>query len=150
MSFREGSYIELLPPKITPSVSLNISLSLATTRQTGVILYIGDEQHLSVELFRGRVRVSVDVGNYPVSTMFSYETVSDGRYHTLEWTLIAKNVTMRVDSGLTRTIVNDGHNQYLNTKSSLFIGGLPSTVADNAVKKWHIWNASSLRGKTAF
>ena len=27
-------------------------------------------EHLAVELFHGRIRVSLDVGNFPVSTMF--------------------------------------------------------------------------------
>ncbi len=44
------------------------------------MLYTGESQHLAVELFRGRIRVSYDVGNYPVSTMFSYELVADGKY----------------------------------------------------------------------
>ena len=29
-------------------------------------------------------RVSFDIGNYPVSTMFSYVQVNDGEFHTVE------------------------------------------------------------------
>ena len=47
-------------------------------------------------------RVSYDVGNYPVSTMFSYELVADGNYHTVEILAIKKNFTLRVDGGLAR------------------------------------------------
>ena len=36
----------------------------------GIFFVSGDYQHLAVELFRGRIRVSYDVGNNPVSTMF--------------------------------------------------------------------------------
>lgn len=121
-------------------------MKFATTAQSGVIVYVGESQHLAVELFKGRIRISVDVGNYPVSTMFSYETVSDGRYHHLECVLIRKNLTMRVDGGLTRTIVNEGQNHFLTTRSSLFIGGLDGQVAQTAVRNWHIWNTSSLIG----
>lgn len=37
-----------------------------------MLLYTGDSAHLAVELFKGRVRVSYDVGNYPVSNMFRW------------------------------------------------------------------------------
>jgi slit protein 2 len=144
ISFREGSYLEFDPLKTIPAV--NITLKFATKKQSGVILYNGDGQHLAVELFKGRIRISLDVGNYPVSTMFSYETVSDGRYHEVEFVLIKKNFTMRVDRGMTRTIINEGPKEYLETKSSLFIGGVPEDVANNAYKNWHIWNSSSLEG----
>ena len=56
----------------------------------------------AIELFRGRIRVSYDVGNYPVSTMFSYELVADGHYHTVELLAVKKNFTLRVDNGLAR------------------------------------------------
>ena len=42
-----------------------------------------------------------DVGNYPVSTMFSYELVADGNYHTVEILAIKKNcLGMCVTSGM--------------------------------------------------
>ena len=44
-----------------------------TKAQDGVLVYHGtdkDRQYLAVELFRGRLRISYDVGNYPASTMF--------------------------------------------------------------------------------
>jgi hypothetical protein len=56
----------------------------------------------AIELFRGRIRVSYDVGNYPVSTMFSYELLADGHYHTVELLAVKKNFTLRVDNGLAR------------------------------------------------
>ncbi|KAJ9579590.1 hypothetical protein L9F63_004775, partial [Diploptera punctata] len=39
-------------------------------QENGVLLYDGQSEHLAVELFNGRIRVSYDVGNYPVSTMY--------------------------------------------------------------------------------
>ena len=45
-----------------------------------MIVYHGVDEHLAVELFLGRLRVSYNIGNYPVSTMFSYEQLSDGLY----------------------------------------------------------------------
>lgn len=41
-----------------------------------VLLYDGQNEHLAVELFNGRIRVSYDVGNHPVSTMYSFEVKS--------------------------------------------------------------------------
>lgn len=38
-----------------------------------MLLYDGQNEHLAVELFNGRIRVSYDVGNHPVSTMYSFE-----------------------------------------------------------------------------
>ncbi len=37
-------------------------------------MYEGYNQHAAVEIFRGRIRVSYDIGNYPVSTMFRYSS----------------------------------------------------------------------------
>lgn len=121
-------------------------MKFATTKQSGVILYQGDQEHVAIELFKGRIRISLDVGNYPVSTMFSYETVNDGKYHSVEFLLIKKNFTMRVDGGSPRTIINEGIREYLDVKTPLFIGGLPDDAAQKAFKQWHIWNASSLEG----
>ena len=55
-----------------------MTLLLSTRQRHGVIVYHGVDEHLAVELFLGRLRVSYNIGNYPVSTMFSYEQLSDG------------------------------------------------------------------------
>ena len=47
-------------------------MTFATEQQNGVLLYTGDRQHLAIELFRGRIRVSYDVGNYPVRYQKTY------------------------------------------------------------------------------
>ena len=73
------SYVEMEPLNVKPSA--NITMELMTSEQNGILVYTGDKHHLAVELFRGRIRVSYDVGNYPVSTMFSYELVSDNEKH---------------------------------------------------------------------
>ncbi len=65
------------PLSVKPAA--NVTLVFATTQDNGILLYTGEGQHLAVELFRGRIRVSYDVGNYPVSTMFSYEVLADGK-----------------------------------------------------------------------
>lgn len=41
---------------------------------SGVILYYGDNAHLSVELYDGRLKISFCIGNHPASHMYSYVT----------------------------------------------------------------------------
>ncbi|XP_054154675.1 protein slit-like [Oppia nitens] len=150
VTFRQpDSYLELDSVSKSILPMLNLTFRLATQRESGVVLYLvgTDSQHMAVELFRGRLRISLDVGNYPVSTMFSYSTVNDGRWHHVELVLVKKNITMRVDGGPGRTIVNEGTREHLDVKQQpLFIGGIPADVAAIAVKNWHLWNQSSLEG----
>ena len=112
------SYVELEPLNVKPEA--NVTITFATEQENGVLLYVGDYQHLAVELFRGRIRVSYDIGNNPVSTMFSYEILSDGQYHRVELLSIKKNFTLRVDGGLARSIVNEGDNEFLQVEDQLF------------------------------
>lgn len=145
ISFHNGSYLEFEPLKTIPSV--NVTFKFVTKKQNGVLLYFGEAQHLAVELFKGHIRISLNVGNYPVSTMFSYEKVSDGLFHEITFELVKKNFTMRVDGGSSRTIINEGVKEYLEiSENSLYIGGIPEDVAHEAVRNWHIWNPTSLEG----
>ena len=139
------SYVELEPLNVRPNA--NVTITFATEQENGVLLYSGESQHLAVELFRGRLRVSYDVGNYPVSTMFSYELVADGNYHTVEILAIKKNFTLRVDGGLARSIVNEGPNEFLNVRSPLHIAGVPAQTGTKAWKQWHLRNTTSFIGK---
>ena len=69
-----NSYAELEPLRTKPEA--NVTLVFSTEQENGVLLYDGQNEHLAVELFNGRVRVSYDVGNYPVSTMYRYINTS--------------------------------------------------------------------------
>lgn len=62
------SFVEMEPLRTKPEA--NVTMLFATTQENGVLLYDGQSEHLAVELFNGRIRVSYDVGNYPVSTMY--------------------------------------------------------------------------------
>ncbi|XP_037088606.1 LOW QUALITY PROTEIN: protein slit-like [Pollicipes pollicipes] len=138
------SYLELAPLKTLPKT--NITLVVATETQSGVLLYYGRSQHLAVELFKGRLRISYDVGNYPVSNMFSYEIIGDGRPHVVELLLDHKRLTLRVDRGQRRSIVNDGPQQYMRLSAPLYIGGLPRAVGVSAYSQWHLRDISSFTG----
>ncbi|XP_043224845.1 protein slit-like [Amphibalanus amphitrite] len=141
---RNDSYLELAPLKSLPTA--NLTLVVMTETQSGVLLYHGRSQHLAVELFKGRLRISYDVGNYPVSNMFSYEVISDGRSHTIELLLDHKRLTLRIDGGQTRSIVNEGSQQYMRVNAPLYIGGLPRKVGVNAYSQWHLRDISSFGG----
>lgn len=60
--------MELEPLRTKPEA--NVTIVFATTQDNGVLMYDGHQEHLAVELFNGRIRVSYDIGNYPVSTMY--------------------------------------------------------------------------------
>lgn len=138
------SFVELEPLNVKPEA--NITITFATEQENGVLVYFGDYQHLAVELFRGRIRVSYDIGNNPVSTMFSYEILSDGKYHRVELLSIKKNFTLRVDGGLARSIVNEGDNEFLQVRNSMYLAGVSEQTGENALKLWHLRNATSFNG----
>lgn len=78
----DQSFVEL--EAVKPVSLVNITLSFRTTEENGILIYYGqNKQHLTAELFNGRIRVSYNFGNElanPSSSMYSFETVSDGRY----------------------------------------------------------------------
>ncbi len=139
-----NSFVEMEPLRTKPEA--NVTIVFSTSQQNGVLLYDGHMEHLAVELFNGRVRVSYDVGNSPVSTMYSFEMVADGRYHMVELLAIKKNFTLRVDRGLARSIINEGPKDFLKLSTPLFLGGLPNEPAQQAYDNWHLRNLTSFKG----
>ena len=79
------SYVELEPLDVKPSA--NVTFIFATKKQNGVLLYFGKDQHMAVELFKGRIRVSYDLSSdgKALSTMFSYPIHNDEKYHRVEF-----------------------------------------------------------------
>lgn len=163
------SYVELEPLRTKPEA--NVTVVFTTTQENGILLYDGHSEHLAVELFNGRIRVSYDVGNYPVSTMYrsvfhslyksqyfntylslsctahSFEMVADGKQHMVELLAIRKNFTLRVDGGVARSIINEGSRDYLRLTSPLYIGGIPSDPGAEAFNHFHLRNLTSFNGK---
>ncbi|KAI5634638.1 EGF-like domain-containing protein [Phthorimaea operculella] len=138
------SLVELEPLRTVPQA--NVTLVFSTTQTHGVLMYFGDNEHLAVELFNGRIRISYDVGNHPTSTMYSFEMVSDGAYHKAELLAIKKNFTLRVDDGPARSIINEGVKEYLRLERAVYLGGVPQDVAEKAFAKWHLRNITSFKG----
>ncbi|XP_044737228.1 protein slit isoform X2 [Chrysoperla carnea] len=139
-----NSFVQLEPLETKPEA--NVTIIFATTQENGVLLYDGRQEHLAVELFNGRIRVSYDVGNYPVSTMYSFEMVSDGQYHIAELLAIKKNFTLRVDRGLARSIINEGSKDYLRLSTPMFLGGIAPEPGQEAFTQWHLRNLTSFNG----
>ncbi|XP_055314702.1 protein slit isoform X2 [Sitodiplosis mosellana] len=141
---QNNSFVEMEPLRTKPEA--NVTIIFSSSQQNGVLLYDGQNEHLAVELFNGRIRVSYDVGNHPVSTMYSFEMVADGKYHMVELLAIKKNFTLRVDRGLARSIINEGSKDYLKLSTPLFVGGLPMESGQQAYKNWHLRNLTSFKG----
>lgn len=139
-----NSFVEMEPLLTKPEA--NVTIVFSTTQQDGILLYDGSKEHLAVELFNGRIRISYYVGNDPVSTMYSFEMVADGRHHHVELLAIKKNFTLRVDNGQARSIINEGYKDYLKLTTPMYLGGLPSEVGQEAYKNWQIRNLTSFKG----
>lgn len=144
------SYIQL--PKFNFQTTSNITIILKTNSSSGLVFYTGVEEHLAIELYKGRVAVSFYVGKEHIPTLFSYifsfTKVDDDKHHKLELLVHQHNFTMRVDGGFPRTVINQGSNQYLDVDGDLYLGGLPHDISQRAMDKFHIRDGSSFKGKS--
>ena len=77
---------------------------------------------------------------------FSYEILSDDRPHAVQLLLHGRNLTMKIDDGVTRSVLNDGPKDRLRVTNALYLGGVPPDVGEQALGKWHLRNATSVRG----
>ncbi len=75
----EDSYLEFESPDLEQT--LNITFSLITESEDGILFYHGSKanKHLAVELFKGRVRISYDIGNTLASSLFSNAKINDSK-----------------------------------------------------------------------
>ncbi|XP_077136106.1 slit homolog 2 protein isoform X5 [Ranitomeya variabilis] len=103
----------------------NISLQVATDEDSGILLYKGDKDHVAVELYRGRVRVSYDTGSYPASAIYSVDTINDGNFHIVELVGQDQTLSLIVDGGNPKAITNLSKQSSLGFDSPLYVGGMP-------------------------
>lgn len=143
------SYIQL--PKFNFQSFSNITIVLKTNSSSGLLMYTGMEEHLAIELYKGRVAVSFYVGKEHLPSQFSYifsfTKVDDEQHHTIELLVSQKNFTMRVDNGFPRTVINEGNHKYLDVEDDMFLGGIPEHISERAQRKFHIRDGSSFKGK---
>uniref|UniRef100_A0A7N6BCP3 Slit homolog 2 (Drosophila) n=1 Tax=Anabas testudineus TaxID=64144 RepID=A0A7N6BCP3_ANATE len=114
------SYLQLPSSLLSPQT--NISLQIATDEDSGVLLYKGDNDHIAMELYRGRLRVSYDTGSYPPSAIYSAETVNDGSFHAVELLASDQTLSLSIDGGPPKSINSISKQSTLNIDSPLYLG----------------------------
>uniref|UniRef100_A0AAZ3RII8 Slit homolog 2 (Drosophila) n=1 Tax=Oncorhynchus tshawytscha TaxID=74940 RepID=A0AAZ3RII8_ONCTS len=117
------SYLQLPSSLITPET--NITLQIATDEDSGVLLYKGDKDHITIELYRGRLRVSYHTGTNPASAIYSVETVNDGVFHVVELVASDQTVSLSIDGGPVKSINSLSKQSTLSIDSPLYLGGMP-------------------------
>ena len=60
--------------------------------------------------------------------------------------MVGKNFTMRIDGGVSQTIINEGDRERLEVSDPLYFGGVPPDLKDSAYRKWHIRHTESFGG----
>uniref|UniRef100_A0AAQ6IFF3 Slit homolog 2 (Drosophila) n=1 Tax=Anabas testudineus TaxID=64144 RepID=A0AAQ6IFF3_ANATE len=121
------SYLQLPSSLLSPQT--NISLQIATDEDSGVLLYKGDNDHIAMELYRGRLRVSYDTGSYPPSAIYSAETVNDGSFHAVELLASDQTLSLSIDGGPPKSINSISKQSTLNIDSPLYLGGMPERAS---------------------
>uniref|UniRef100_A0A672LS48 Slit homolog 1 protein n=1 Tax=Sinocyclocheilus grahami TaxID=75366 RepID=A0A672LS48_SINGR len=101
----------------------NISLQIATDEDNGVLLYKGDNEHIAVELYRGRLRVSYDSGSYPPSAIYSVETINDGSFHVVELVAKDQSLSLSIDGGSPKSINTASSPDPGPSPAPLYLGG---------------------------
>uniref|UniRef100_A0A803STD4 Slit homolog 2 protein n=1 Tax=Anolis carolinensis TaxID=28377 RepID=A0A803STD4_ANOCA len=138
------SYLQIPSAKIHPQT--NITLQIATDEDSGILLYKGDRDHIAVELYRGRVRVSYDTGSYPASAIYSVETINDGNFHIVELLAMDQILSLSIDGGSPKIITNLSKQSTLNFDSPLYVGGMPIKNNVAALRQSPGQNGTSFHG----
>ncbi|KAH0616282.1 hypothetical protein JD844_027288 [Phrynosoma platyrhinos] len=138
------SYLQIPAAKIHPQT--NITLQIATDEDSGILLYKGDRDHIAVELYRGRVRVSYDTGSYPASAIYSVETINDGNFHIVELLAMDQILSLSIDGGSPKIITNLSKQSTLNFDSPLYVGGMPMKNNVAALRQLPGQNGTSFHG----
>ncbi|XP_062420394.1 slit homolog 2 protein isoform X1 [Pungitius pungitius] len=123
------SYLQLPAGLLSPEA--NISLQIATDEDSGVLLYKGDNDHIAMELYRGRLRVSYETGSYPPSAIYSVETVNDGSFHAVELVASDQTLSLSIDGGPPKSINSLSKQSTLNIDSPLYVGGMPERASSS-------------------
>uniref|UniRef100_A0A674CX69 Slit homolog 3 (Drosophila) n=1 Tax=Salmo trutta TaxID=8032 RepID=A0A674CX69_SALTR len=120
------TYLELPGIKIRNSV--HISLQVATDKDNGILLYKEDHDPLALELYQGHIRIIYDIANYPPTTVYSVESVSDGLFHTVELLIQNHSLSLVVDKGSPKSLGKLPRQPSVDHNTQLYIGGVPSAL----------------------
>uniref|UniRef100_A0A673N379 Slit homolog 1 protein n=1 Tax=Sinocyclocheilus rhinocerous TaxID=307959 RepID=A0A673N379_9TELE len=124
----------------------NISLQIATDEDNGVLLYKGDNEHIAVELYRGRLRVSYDSGSYPPSAIYSVETINDGSFHVVELVAKDQSLSLSIDGGSPKSINTASSPSPVPSPAPLYLGGMSNAPSGLASLRSSGRNGSSFHG----
>uniref|UniRef100_A0A8C4RSH2 Slit homolog 2 (Drosophila) n=1 Tax=Erpetoichthys calabaricus TaxID=27687 RepID=A0A8C4RSH2_ERPCA len=138
------SFLQIPSPNI--HAQANITLQIATDEDNGILLYKGDKDHIAVELYRGRVRVSYDAGSIPSSAIYSAETINDGNFHVVELVAIDQTLSLSIDGGSPKSITTLAKQSTLSADSPLYVGGMPAKTNVAALRQGPGQNGTSFHG----
>ncbi|XP_029114808.1 slit homolog 2 protein isoform X3 [Scleropages formosus] len=133
-------------PSSLISAQANISLQIATDEDNGILLYKGDNDHIAVELYRGRLRVSYDTGSSPPSAIYSVETINDGSFHLVELVAFEQTLSLSIDGGSPKSISTLSKQSTLSIDSPLYMGGMPMKTNVAALRQGPGQNGTSFHG----
>uniref|UniRef100_A0A8C3NJU6 Slit homolog 2 protein n=1 Tax=Geospiza parvula TaxID=87175 RepID=A0A8C3NJU6_GEOPR len=119
------SYLQIPSAKIRPQT--NITLQIATDEDSGILLYKGDKDHIAVELYRGRVRVTVLTRP---SSLLAMDQI----------------LSLSIDGGSPKIITNLSKQSTLNFDSPLYVGGMPVKNNIAALRQSPGQNGTSFHG----
>ncbi|XP_066518454.1 slit homolog 2 protein [Hoplias malabaricus] len=139
------AFIQVYPEFVTQYN--NITLQIATEEDSGVLLYKVDGGQISVELYRGRLRVSYNTGSFPSSAIYSAEIINDGNVHMVELLLRDESVSLSVNGGVTKSIPTVNKSNTGPNTTPLYIGGVPLQSRVSSLQQGSEGvNGSSFRG----
>nr|CAB3266365.1 slit homolog 2 protein [Phallusia mammillata] len=142
-----GSYVPLHSMQVR---NMNFTIFLSTVELFGIIFYKGNLQntkHIAVEFYSGHVRLSIDLGNFPGSTLYSTIPVNDGKIHKIQVLIHSTVVSMRIDNDHSvRVNVGSGSSENSEPRTPLYIGGIESQILSSAKRMIHIRNSTSFKG----
>lgn len=91
-----------------------------------------DSDFLMLEVVRGRVQFSFNLGSGILRIEYNNTRVDDGRWHRIRATRFDRSASLLVDNGQTVTGEAPGPLTQLNTGPTLYLGGAPETFMDAA------------------
>ncbi|MEQ2262693.1 hypothetical protein XENORESO_019487 [Xenotaenia resolanae] len=111
-----------------------VFLQVATNKDNGILLYKEDHDPLALELYQGHIRLIYDIANYPPTTVYSVESVSDGLFHTMELLIQNHSLSLVVDNGAPKSLGKLARQPSVDHNTQLYIGGVPSQVVASGLR----------------
>ena len=94
-----GGYLNFHNVEIFKSFPLEINMTLTTLKGGGTLMYWSTEhEHIGLEVYSGRVRLSLRSPEAQSFTVYSTQEVDDGNKHVVSINIRENNATLSVDS----------------------------------------------------